>query len=189
MDTKAILSKGVQIITFIFAAFNDFFFNIAPPGDMNSSYAIGISSFLALFILLFISAISRNQPKKKYKKIWLAMSMIFFVIALIASGFYKSNFEKLTFVYNPEGETKRHIAGTTLTFEAKKYLEGNPLTTTSKLVADFGGIENLELVWTRDSVHKAKMMLTFNYILLILTIAAMIFCLTEGVFFQTKSKL
>ena len=186
MNTKAILTRGIQVTTFLFAAFNNFLMNITPPGETESRFAVGISSLLALFILLFISAISMNQPRKRLRKIWLTTSVIFFAVVVIASYIYKSNLDKLTFSFPPGSQKLEHIAGTTLTPEAMNYQKEHPFKTASEIVADYGGLAFIERVWTRDSIQRAKMILTINYVLVVLSIAAMIFSLTEGILVVKK---
>jgi uncharacterized membrane protein len=59
MKTKNILAKGIQVVIFLFAGFGNFLLNVAPPVEADPSFAVAISSILALFVLLFISAITK----------------------------------------------------------------------------------------------------------------------------------
>jgi len=63
-------------------------------------------------------------------------------IALTASLFYISNFDRMTFAY-PRRTTQqeRYIAGTELTPMAAERLKNNPGTTRSELVFQYGGIQ------------------------------------------------
>ncbi len=186
MNTKLILSKSIQVITFLFAAFNNFLLNIAPPGEAESRYAIGISSMLSLFVLLFISAVSKNQSRTRYRRIWLSASLLFFIMTLISSVMYKSNLDKYTFAFPPESQKAEYIAGTTFTPEAINYKRENPLKTQSELVADFGGVAFIERIWALDSIRRSKLILTINYVIVVLSLASAIFCLTEGVLTEPK---
>ena len=47
-----LLTRGVQIVVFLFAAFGGFFVNIAPPDARDASYATGLSSFVMLIVLM-----------------------------------------------------------------------------------------------------------------------------------------
>jgi hypothetical protein len=181
MKTKNILAKGIQVVTFLFAGFGNFLHNIAPPAEGDPSFAVGISSLLALFLLLFISAITKNFPRKPLKKIWLATSLLFFVIALISSVAYKANLNSLTFHYPPENPLSEHIAGKVLTPAAQEYWQEHPLKTPAEIVAAFGGLASIERVWTRESIERVKSILLINYIVVVLSVAIMLFGLTEGV--------
>ena len=149
MKTKDILAKGIQVVTFLFAGFGGFLLMVAPPGD--PGFAVGISSILALFVLLFISATTKNYNQKFLKKIWLGASLLFFVIALVSAIIYKDNLKRSTFSYPPENPLAQHIGGTVLTPVAEKYRQENPQKTLAETVAAFGGFASIERVWTRDS--------------------------------------
>jgi len=181
MNTKAILTKGIGTVTFLFAAFGNFILDIAPPGESNSRLVVGIASMLVLFVLLFISAIKKNQPPKQSPKLWYYASVFFFVLAIMSSITYQSNLSNLTFPYPPQSQKAEYIKGTVLTGIAEQYSKEHPLKTTAEIVAAFGGISCIERVWTRESIEKAKRILSINYVILILSVATMLFCLTEGI--------
>lgn len=187
METKRIISRSIEIIVFIFGAFGGFLKNVAPPGEANARYAVGISSMLALCVLLFISSISKGQPKQKFKKRWLTAAGVLFGVAIVAAFAYRWNIDRLTFPFPPESRTADYVAGTKLTELAKGFLEENPGLTRSDLVDKFGGLAMRERVWTAKSIREAKMVLTINYVLVTLSLTATVFCLTEGILLQTKS--
>lgn len=188
MGTKRILSRSIEIVVFVFAAFGGFLKNVAPPEEANARYAVGISSMLALCVLLFISSISKGQPKRKFKKRWLMAAGILFGVAVIAAFAYRWNIDRLTFPFPPENQTAEYVAGTKLTKIAKEFLEENLEITNSHLVDKFGGLAMRELVWTAESIRSAKMVLTINYVLVTLSLTATVFCLTEGILLQRKSE-
>jgi hypothetical protein len=188
MGTKRILSKSIEIIVFIFAAFGGFLKNIAPPEEANARYAVGISSIMALCMLLFIRALSKDQPKQQFRKKWLWAAGILFGVAVIAAFAYLWNIDRLTFPFPPGNRTAEYVAGTKLTKPAEDYMKEHLMTTKSVLVDQFGGLANRELVWTVFSIRCAKILLTMNYVSLILAMSAMIFCLTEGILVEPKSK-
>ncbi len=187
MGTRKILSRSIEIVVFIFGAFGDFLENVAPPEEANARYAVGISSMLALCVLLFISSISKGQPKRKFKKRWLTAVGVLFGVAVIAAFAYRWNIDRLTFPFPPDSRTAQYVAGTKLTKLAKEFLEENPEITRSDLVDQCGGLAKRELVWTAESIRAAKMVLTINYVLVTLSLAAIVFCLTEGILLQPKS--
>jgi preprotein translocase subunit SecG len=188
MKTKDILAKGIQVVTFLFAGFGNFLLNIAPPAEVDPNFAVGLSSVLSLFALLFISATTKNFKKKFLKKIWLATSLLFFAIAIVSAITYKDKLNTLTFSYPPENPQAQRVGGAVLTPIAEKYRQENPHKTVAETVAAFGGLASIERVWTRDSIGHAKKVLTIDYIIVVLSVAFMLFSLTEGVLMDQKDK-
>ena len=181
MNSKDLLAKAVEIITFLFAAFGGFLKQVAPPEEANAQFAVGASSILALIALLFVTAVAKQQARKKYKKIWLAASLAFFLCAVIATFFYKQKLDELTFPYPPENTRTEYVRGTVFTSEAESYRVAHPEKTISEIVGDYGGLADRELVWTPESIRSAKLQLTVTYVILVLTLATAIFSLVEGV--------
>lgn len=179
--TKSITAKAIQAITFLFSAFGGFLAAIAPPEEADTKLAVGLASMLALCVLLLISAISKNQSPKKYKMRWLIAAGSFLFISIVAGLGYAFLTDKLTFGYPPEAPTERYVAGTMLTAQAQEYWTQQPSKTLSELVADFQGPQFRERVWKRGSIRIAKILLTINYIVLVLSLSTTIFCLTEGI--------
>jgi hypothetical protein len=161
-----LLIKGIEVIGVLFAAFGGFFVGIAPPQAADAKFAVGLSSFLALIALFFISALS----KKRYRKMW-----------LISAYFYKKTYDALTFGYPPGSTQVEHIAGTELTKDAQEYKQKNPTISNAQLLAKFGGLENKGEVWPEESISRARTKLIGSYVFLVLAIASAIFALTEGV--------
>ena len=187
MDTKTILTRGIEVVTFLFAGFGSFLLGIAPPGETDSQFAVGASSMLALFVLLFIPAVTKDQPLGRMKKVWLSVSLAFFVLAIIASIVYKGNLDKLTFAYPPGEKRAEHIAGTIMTPDAERFLKDNPSKAIAEIVAAFEGPAYLERVWTAESIRRSKLILTANYVVVVLATAIMLFGLTEGILVVPKS--
>jgi len=187
MDTKTILTRGIEVVTFLFAGFGSFLLGIAPPGETDSQFAVGASSMLALFVLLFIPAVTKDQPPGRMKKVWLSVSLAFFVLAIITSIVYKGNLDKLTFAYPPGEKKAEHIAGTIMTPDAERFLKDNPSKATAEIVAAFEGPAYLERVWTAESIRRSKLILTANYVVVVLATAIMLFGLTEGILVVPKS--
>lgn len=186
MKTKNILAKGIQVVTFLFAGFGNFLLDIAPPGEGDQSFAVGMSSLLALFVLLFISASTKNHPRERMQKIWLTASVVFFVIAIGSSLLYQANLNKFTFPYPPGSLRAEYIAGKVMTPAAENYLREHPGMSPELMVAAFGGLAYIDKVWTSESIRKVKTILTTNYIILVLSVAIMLFGLTEGVLGSPK---
>jgi hypothetical protein len=177
------------VIAFLFAVFHGFFLNLAPPGVADARLAVGFGSVFSLFILLFIAAVAKNLGRQRSKRIWLGAAAFFFAVAVGSSYFYKTNLDRLTFEYPPGNQEARYIAGTELTNAAKDYSKKHPEGITSAtIVADFQGLANIEMVWTADSIRKAKSTLMWNYLIVVLSSAAMLFSLTEGILVEPKRK-
>lgn len=173
---RNVLVKGIEIVGILFAAFGGFLAGIAPPQAADAKFAVGISSFLALIILLTIAILS----KKKYQKAWIIAAVALFIAAIGAAYHYKTNYDTLTFEYPPGSTRVEHIAGTELTPRAKDYKLKNGGISNAQLIAKFGGLENKGKVWTEESVNSARTKLITSYVVLVLTIIAAVFALTEG---------
>jgi len=182
MDTRVLLIKSTEIVTFLFAAFGGFLLKVAPPEAGGAQFGVGISSILTLCVLLYISAVSLNLPQHVYEKRWLIAAGVSFVIALSASFFYQSNFLKYTFHYPTESSEEIYFRGTTMTEKAEEYCGKRfEIVTVQDCVGDFGGLATRGRVWQPDSIQTATLFLTSNYIVVILSLATTIFCLTEGI--------
>ena len=175
MPTRQILLKAVGIIGFVLSAFGGFLLGIAPPAEADAWRAVGYSSFFVLVILLYISVLSRTRWRKSSRDRWLAVSALFFLIAVYSAVKYEDRLERLTFWYPPDHPRDRYVAGTVFTPLGQKYANLDP----GKAVFEFG-LENREELWTRDSILHSRHLLKVNYVVLVVSLAATIFCLTEG---------
>jgi hypothetical protein len=171
---NSILVRAIEVVGILFAAFGGFLVGIAPPQDADARFAVGISSFFALIVLLFVSSLSG----KKYRKAWLTVAVISFALTAAGAYYYKSCYDSLTFSYpHTEG---RHIAGTYLTPQAQKAKDDNPSISKMELVAGFGGLPLATRVWPDAAMNAAKSKLVFSYVFLVTALALSIFALTEG---------
>jgi hypothetical protein len=185
---RTLLVRSIEIVTFLFAAFGHFLTEIAPPEEGGTQFAIGISSLLALCALLYISAISKRLPPKKFATRWLISAGVFLAMALATALIYQANFLKYTFHFPHEHSTEIYIGGTTYTAEAMRYRQGHPQKSVQDILLDFGGLEARTHLWTEVSMREATMWLTTNYIAFVLSVAATIFSLTEGVLVNRRAK-
>jgi hypothetical protein len=171
---NGILVRAIEVVGILFAAFGGFLVGVAPPQDADARFAVGISSFFALIVLLFVSSLSG----KKYRKVWLTVAVVSFALTVAAAYYYKSNYDSLTFSF-PHTEGK-HIAGTYLTPKAQEERDKNPSISNMELVAGFGGLPFATRVWPNDAINAAKNKLVFSYVFLVTALALSIFALTEG---------
>jgi hypothetical protein len=173
---KSLLTKGIEVIGALFAAFGGFLVGVAPPQAADARFAVGISSFLALIILFLIAALT----KKKYRRVWIIAAACLFVVAAAGAYYYKTTYDALTFEYPPGSTRADHIAGTELTQSASEYKQQHEGISNAQLLAKFGGLENKGEVWPETSVNSARTKLIASYVLVVLAIAGSIFALTEG---------
>jgi hypothetical protein len=176
---QAVLLRGIEIVTFLFAAFGGFLTGMAPPNATEARFAVGIGSFLSLFALLFISAVARRRPSRAQVRRWLAAAVILALGAVGSAWLYKDLFDRLTFAYPPESTTVNQIAGAELTAEAAAYLHANANLTKAQLLARFGGLENKTRVWPEDSLKTAASKLIATYIVFVVTLAGSLFAIIE----------
>jgi ABC-type transport system involved in multi-copper enzyme maturation permease subunit len=123
-----LLSRFIQIVVFLFAAFGGFFNEIAPPTQTNPKMVVGFGSFLVLIILLIISAIARNSSEARSNKKWILAGCIFFVVAVLSGVLYPWTLSKLTYYYPPPPHAANlwRVKGLELTQTAKDFIDREP---------------------------------------------------------------
>jgi hypothetical protein len=170
------LAKFVQIVIFLFAAFGGFFKDIAPPVQTNSKLAVGLGSFLVLIVLLMMSAIAHHVAAARNYKRWLVAGCIFFILAVISGPSYLWTLNRLTYYYPPGVRAERKVQGFELTPIAKD-LEDREHRQYSPAELEL----NLEYadIWTTRSLAQVELLLLSNYLCVILSISAAIFCFLE----------
>jgi hypothetical protein len=173
---RSLLTKGIEIVGVLFAAFGGFLAGVAPPQAADAGFAVGLSSFLALILLFGIAALS----KAKRRRPWIAVAGVLFCLSIAAGIFYWSNLTNLTYEYPPGSKTADHIAGTDFTERARNYRDIHQGTSKSQIVAKFGGLANVNQVWSEESINGARTRLIASYAILVVAIAGALFSLTEG---------
>jgi hypothetical protein len=186
METKQLLVTAAEVVAFLFVAFSGFLTNIAPP-EADANFAIGISSFIALMILLFAKALSTRLPKRKFMVAWGGAALIFFVGTIVTGFVYKSHSDQLTFAYPPGNTKAEYVKGTEMTPRAKEYKERTGRTD-AEVVAAFEGLANRDKVWEPESIRRSRQTLVLTYVVLVLTMASAIFSLTEGLLPKKRQK-
>jgi hypothetical protein len=177
MTTKDILRYGIELTAFVLSAFGGFLRAIAPPQEAGAALSVGLASFSTLVVFLFVVAISKGKNQKSRKTMWLRISGVLACVALISAFAYISNSNKFTFRYPPpNGE--RYMAGTQFTKEGQMYWD--QLQDLSQVVLKFG-LSNRAQVWTPDSINRAQLLLTLNYVILVISLTGTVFALSEGV--------
>lgn len=179
--TKLILGRSLEVIVFIFAAFSSYFLAIAPPGEERFPFVTGLSSMTALAILLFVSAIAKGRRLKVYDKYWFMIALIFLVIAILSAFNYFELYRKYTFSYDVAYDDRdTFISGDVFTRHGQQRSDSLNTTSPEKLVKDFG-LEDLERIWTAESISRINRTLIGWYLAMTLGFCITIFCLIEGV--------
>jgi hypothetical protein len=173
---KLLLASFIEVITFLLASFGGFLKNVAPPDQVGASFPVGVLSFLALILLMIISAISRNAPTKKSNRRWIAAGIGCFTIAVPSAFIYQSMLGRYTYPQSQE-LSKRHIAASDeyLTPDAQRF-KGNKNMTADELVQNLPDGD----VWTQEGIGKAQLRLLTCYSFLVLSVSAAVFCLLEA---------
>jgi len=175
-DYKRILTSGIEVVTFLLAAFGGFLKKVAPPDQVGASYPVGVMSFLMLIALMIVSTVGRNWPAKVARRRWTIAGSVLFLLGIVACFAYPYMLGNYT--YPQESDLKnRHINGSDkfLTSEARQYKLARPGVTPEELDKNFpdGG------VWTQAGVERAQSLLLAAYACLVLSLSGAIFCLLE----------
>ena len=179
MNNKNLLAAFIEVVVFLFAAFSGFLSNIAPPVHPTISYAVGISSFFVLIILLIISALAKKKDPRKNRGSWIKAGVVAFIVALPVGLIYPWTLSKLTYTYPPPPDKAIawRVNGWELTTQAQQFIQENPgRYSPAQLELNL----EYEDIWTEGSVSKAKVILMVNYTLLVMSLSIAIFCLLEA---------
>lgn len=181
MRNTKILALAVEIVGFLFAAFGGFLIGIAPPEEADARFAVGLSSFLSLAILLIVAGVAQTWSRRRLRKIWLVAAGVFFVLTVVLAFTYWKLRDRLTFAFPPGTLTEIYVAGTELTPAARDHLASQATElSSSELLDRFGGLVNREKVWVAESISRARFLLIASYVALVVSLAGGIFSLTEG---------
>lgn len=182
MTSKDIIGKAVEVVAFALGAFSGYLTKIAPPDETGAAFAVGLVSFAALIIYLFILTLARGMLVPKHRKYWFAAAALCAISFISFAFVYRGARERLTFPWPPdESEQVRYVSGgDQYTPSAQRWREENPGAASTELVADFGGINKRTAVWPAEAISRAGQTLTIEYIVMVLSLLTAIFCLTEG---------
>jgi hypothetical protein len=179
---RQVLIRAVEAVTFLFTAFSGFLKGIAPPEAETTVSAVGAASLLALCIFLWLAG--RSTKGAKAERALRRTGGVLSIVAAAAALLYFYNLDRLTFGYPPETREVKYIAGTEYSHDAAKWIADHNFSPSelelSDLVAKFGGPQYKELVWTKESIQRARMILITSYLLFVLSIAGAVFALMEG---------
>ena len=189
MTTKRIVGKAMEVVTFLLAGFSGFLTEIAPPEETGTRFAVGVASFTTVLVFLFVLTLAKGKLREAHKKYWYIAAAVLSICFAVSSFIYQETRNAYTFVWPPNSESKKlYVAGDRLTPQAQLAQNQNPSLTSTKLVAGFGGIDERASVWFEDSIRRVGRKLLIEYVLMVVSIAASIFCLTEGLLLKRSSK-
>lgn len=180
MSKKNVLVKGSEAVIFLFTAFGGYLTRYAPPNGTDAVFFIGLSQFIALFVLFFISALSNQILKNRFKIIWIILALISLIIFVTSSLFYIDNYRNLSIDFPPTDNSERVLIGTEYTDSAQSLLDENN-DWKAQDVLSYLGILKKETVWTKESIDEARDKLNFSYVLMIVSLSIALFSLIEGV--------
>ena len=180
MKQRQVLIRAVEAVTFLFTAFSGFLKGIAPPEAETTVSAVGAASVLAVCIFLWFSG--RSIKGAKAERALRRTGGVLSIVAAAAALLYFYNLDRLTFDYPPQTREVKYIAGTEYSRDAAKWIADNNFSPADlpDLVAKFGGPQYKELVWTKESIQRARAILITSYLLFVLSIAGAVFALMEG---------
>lgn len=176
---ETLAGRSVQAVTLLSGIGGRFLERIAPPEETSVGFALGIATIAAFVGYILVLVFARYL---KQWKIWFAISGLAFICFLCLAYKYNMDRGRLTFVWSPD-ETSQElkVAGKELTPEAQKAKNDDPSLTAVQLVSGFGGIDARTRVWPEDSILEASSTLKVDYVALFLSVAAAVFCATEGI--------
>ena len=177
MNDRKILLRATEMVAFLFAAFSGFLKGIAPP-EQAARVSVGTASFLALCVFLLLSFQGKKKVPVAEHRFWVMTGGALTIFAAASALLYVYNRDRLTFAYPPEPPSAEYIAGTQYTPTAQAFMKTNGLSAPQAL-AQFGGLPNRHLVWTADSIIRARIILVASYLLFVLSLAGAIFSLVE----------
>ena len=99
MTGKAIAAAAIEAVALLFAVFGQFLTKAAPPADGRPDFAMGLSSFLMLGILLFVVALARKRPSRRTQRRWLIAAAAMFALVAVGGFMYQDAYGRLTFQY------------------------------------------------------------------------------------------
>lgn len=180
-NIEDILKRAGKAVAAVFAAFGGFLTQTQPPEGVLKGFSVGFASTLSALLFLVISVIAKEKFPQKHRRLFIIFSGLLVLGVAITGLGYQRSFAQLTLPLPTKSGTERIVIGTALTPAAASQLQ-KPGESLTQLVLDFGGKDNRELVWTRNSINASILKLNNNYIALAVFVAAAVFCLAEVLF-------
>ena len=182
-----LLKNAIQLIVLLFAAFGGFLINIVPPGS-EVKLPLGIAQFIALALLLYISAFSvysLTLNKRRYKKnyrTWLLIAGLFLLLTVFSAFGYFNQYEKRVVKVENWGLT--FVRGE-LSAESMDACKEDKINDNNRceyeLLTNYYTADQVVngRLWTKESVQISKMQLLIWYIAFIITLSVTLFAAIE----------
>lgn len=177
-DIRTVVAKMMEIVVFLFAAFDGYLEQLAPTEGFSTQPALGIASFATLVLLLAISALALRFGRPSHGVYWFLAGVVLSAACWQAYRVYTESYAELTVVYSYDPQKRRQVRGTVLMPDAGAVAEKRGLGA-GKLFDHFNG--DREKVWTAESIRTAEGRLQREYVFFVLALAATIFCLIEAI--------
>lgn len=174
-----IWKKAGAVVGGVFASFGGFLFHIQPPQQALSGFVVGFASTMSALIFVGASLVFDWVKPAWRRRVFGVLSAVLIILTAVAFFSYQRQFVDLTFDC-PAVSSGKLVKGTELTKIAQSALQSKPRTDCD-LLLDFGGRQEEELVWTSDSMNRARLRLSDGYIAFAVSVAAAVFCLLEAV--------
>lgn len=187
---KAVLVTMFELIAFLFAGFNGYLTNLAPPvsraGGMSPTAAVGFASFAALLMFLLAKVWMRHSRAERYKRFWFATTVAL-TFAYVASGLeYQRKTGNVTFLY-PLGdiEGRVEIVGEQMTPSGQAAMreftrQNGRDALPAELIAELGGKQSDILVlWDPASIRASHDGLVLRYVAFVVILSAALASLIE----------
>ena len=177
-QAKAILVRGVGVVTYLMTAFGGFFTRIAPPDTTGAAYSVGIVSMLLLAVLLGVSAFGSDKDAR-HRGRWIRVGIAALVLTLPLAFVYHDLLDRFSYWYPPEAPSERHLnAGRdTLLPKAQEWARLHP---TQASPAELERNLPIDAIWDPGALASASRALEISYACLVVVLATAIFCLVEA---------
>lgn len=178
-QAKAILVRGVGVVTYLMTAFGGFFTRIAPPDTTGAAYSVGIVSMLLLAVLLGVSAFGSDDKDARRRGRWIRVGIAALVLALPLAFVYHDLLDRFSYGFPPEAPAERHLnAGSeALLPKAQEWTRQHP---TQASPAELELNLPVGAIWNAGALASASRALEISYVCLVVVLATAIFCLVEA---------
>lgn len=179
----ALLTTLVQVVVFVFAAFNGYLANIAPPlsraGGLSAPETVGFASFVALFAFLLVKMWLTDRAITQRVRVWkwvaTGTALAFVAVAIM----YAERLSALTFHHpKDDGSLVREVAGTQVTsafkaaVDALRQSQQGREPTAEELVRKSGlSIDRIDTLWEPASIRAAHDQLVIWYVVMVALLA------------------
>jgi len=177
-----LVGRGLQWVVILTGAtgFNPLLGSLPDSGMTGlGRHAATTACVVAGVLLVALSVAWRTGRFGNWRGLWLVGALAAGVLGVRWSLQYMEDLRTSTYAY-PEDPPRIRVRGTEYTEAAEEHLRTNPMVKVVDLVANYGGPENEELVWTRRSLQEVGSRLAAKYALATLALVVAMFCAVES---------